>query len=55
METKLLPCQWCGGPLQKLYHHGEYAWSDRFSVDGKTEIYLYVCGYCGKVMIIYAD
>lgn len=53
--AELKPCQWCGSPAAKLYHHGEYAWSDCFSFDEKNEVYLYVCGYCGKVMIVYAE
>lgn len=51
--NNLKPCQWCGKLAAKLYHHGEYAWSDRFSFDEKNKVYLYVCGHCGKVTIVY--
>lgn len=44
-------CEFCGGEAQKIYHHGEYAWSDEFSFDQKTKVNLFVCVNCGKVTI----
>ena len=48
-------CVWCHHETLKLYHHGEYAWSDRFSLDQKSEVHVCICGHCGKVTIIDAD
>lgn len=56
--SDLKPCYWCSRPASKLYHHGEYSWSEEFCVGeehGKRKIRLYVCDYCGKVTIIYGD
>ena len=44
-------CPWCNGLMCKLYHHGEYAWSDEFSFDQKTKVNVFVCTDCGKVML----
>lgn len=53
VESK--PCKFCNGEMRKLYHHGEYAWSDRFSFDQKTEANVFVCADCGKVMVLSKD
>lgn len=51
METKR-GCPWCNGEMKKLYHHGEYAWSDDFSFDQKEKVRLFVCADCGRVKAI---
>ena len=50
-KVELKPCKFCNGEAQKLYHHGEYAWSDKFSFDQKTEVNVFVCADCGRVMV----
>ena len=50
-KVELKPCKFCNGEAQKLYHHGEYAWSDKFSFDQTTEVNVFVCADCGRVMV----
>lgn len=49
VESKL--CEFCQGEALKLYHHAEYAWSDKFSFDQETKVNIFVCINCGKVTI----
>lgn len=44
-------CPWCNGLMCKLYHHGEYAWSDKFSFNQEDNIHLFVCINCGRVKV----
>lgn len=44
-------CPWCNGSMRKLYHHGEYAWSDEFSFNQEDNVHLFICTNCGKVKV----